>query len=455
MNRLELQQKRAAVIAKAREIQERGQREARDLTVQESADFEKYLDEADSLKSNIDGTSGKAGDRSKRLADHTKELETRGGRQVPPEQVIGSEAAKARGSELRFTTSDGKEVRGLRPDQSIATYIEHEHELPDGIRKDELSIGRMIRAAVTGDWSKARAEQRSLGGSSDIGGGFLVPFALSENIIDLARNKAVVFNAGAVTVPMETSTLAIAKLTAEAGAVAWKVENQPAPLSDPQFGKVTLSARMLMGTCSASIEVVEDCDIDQVVEHSLAMGIALELDRAALRGDGTAAQPLGIRNQVINGVQLIDLGANGLTLTSTTFFPKWSQACQLILQKNGIPRTTVVAPRTWSEEDLLTNTINDAIEPPDSWNNLQKLVTNQIPINSTKGAATTSSEAYVGDFQQMLVGIRTGLTVEVSRVSGDSSGSAFRSAQVWIRAYMRADVQLARPEHFVLIDGIL
>jgi succinylarginine dihydrolase len=253
---------------------------------------------------------------------------------------------------------------------------------------------------------------------------------------------------------METATLAIAKLTGEAGALAWKVENQPAPLSDAQFGKVTLTARTLFGACAVSLEAVQDAsNIDQVIENSLAMSAALALDLAALRGDGTAASPIGIRNAP--GVQLVDLGTNGATLTSTTFYPKWSQACQLIMQKNGIPRTTIFAPRTWSEQDLLANTLNDALEAPDSWKNLQKLVTNQVPINNTKGSSNASSEAYVGDFQQMLVGIRSELNLEISRVAGDSTGSAFRSGQIWIRIFMRADIQLARPEHFVLIDGIL
>ncbi len=451
MTRLELQSKRNTLVAQGRAICDLAKKEKREMTAAECADFDKYMNDSDAVKLEIDGAKG--GDRSKRLADATNELNARGGRQVPPEQLGGEAARNATpGAGMRFMTPSGQEVRGLRSEESIATDIRY--ELPDGITRDELSLGRLVRAASTGDWSKARTEQRAMGGSSDVGGGYLVPFALAANVIDLARNKAVVFNAGAITVPMETATLAIAKLTGEAGALAWKTENQPAPLSDATFGKVTLTARTLMGTCAVSLEAVQDAsNIDQVIENSLSMSAALALDLAALRGDGSAASPIGIRNSP--GVQIIDLGTNGATLTSTTFYPKWSQACQLILQKNGIPRTTIFAPRTWSEQDLLINTINDALEPPDSWINLQKLVTNQVPVNSTKGSANTSSEAYVGDFQQMLVGIRSALTLEISRVAGDSSGSAFRNAQIWIRIFMRADIQLARPEHFVLIDGIL
>ena len=45
--------------------------------------------------------------------------------------------------------------------------------------------------------------------------------------------------------------------------------------------------------------------------------------------------------------------------------------------------------------------------------------------------------------------------MEISRVAADSTGSAFTNAQVRIRAYLRADVQLAHPAAFVVLNGIL
>src|SRR5260370_27594456 len=67
---------------------------------------------------------------------------------------------------LTFIDSHGHEVRALAKDESIASAIKY--DLPDGIRPEELSIGRLVRAYVTGDWSKAQAEKRAMGGSSNI-----------------------------------------------------------------------------------------------------------------------------------------------------------------------------------------------------------------------------------------------------------------------------------------------
>jgi hypothetical protein len=41
------------------------------------------------------------------------------------------------------------------------------------------------------------------------------------------------------------------------------------------------------------------------------------------------------------------------------------------------------------------------------------------------------------------------------REGADASSSAVTSLQVFIRAYLRADVQLARAGHFAAIEGII
>ena len=83
------------------------------------------------------------------------------------------------------------------------------------------------------------------------------------------------------------------------------------------------------------------------------------------------------------------------------------------------------------------------------------MVTNQIPNNLTHGSANTASDAFVGQFDQCMIGMRTGLVMEVSRVAADSTGSAFANTQLWVRAYLRADVQLAHPLAFNVLTGIL
>ena len=85
---------------------------------------------------------------------------------------------------------------------------------------------------------------------------------------------------------------------------------------------------------------------------------------------------------------------------------------------------------------------------------MKKYPTNQIPTNLVHGNTSDNSEVYVADWSSLLITMRTQLTIEISRVAADGSGSAFSNMQIWIRAYLRMSSALLRPERFVLISGV-
>jgi HK97 family phage major capsid protein len=456
--RLELQTKRNALVAQGRAIHDLAANGKREMTASEILDFDKLMDQADAIKKEIDGNAGagKGGERGKRLADATRELATSEGRQTPPEQPFGTPESRElrRDAPPRYRTPEGKEVRGLLLKDSIRSAATE--QLPDGVDPSELSFGRFVRAAATGNWKNAEAEKRALAGSSDVGGGYLVPSILAGDVIDLARNASVCFKAGAITLPMESSTLSVAKLTQDI-IPAWKQENAAGAFADAQFGSVKLQSRTLMALASLSVELFEDApNIENLIETSLAKVLGLEIDRAALRGDGSASSPIGVKNA--QGVTVTNLATNGLAFSQANVllvYPTFSNGVLTILNKNGQPNAVVYAPRTAIELDQLTNTLGDSLEPPPSFDALEKYTTNSTPINLTHGAANTASDAILGAFSQMIIGMRTDLQIEITRVGGGSAGSAFTNLQVWIRAYLRADVVLAHPEFFCVLDGIL
>jgi HK97 family phage major capsid protein len=88
---------------------------------------------------------------------------------------------------------------------------------------------------------------------------------------------------------------------------------------------------------------------------------------------------------------------------------------------------------------------NQPLRQPDVVAALQKFRTTNIPSGSP-----AASDVFVGDFTQLMIGVRTNFTLEVSRQAADATNSAFTNLQVWIRCYMRADVQLAHPEAFAV-----
>jgi HK97 family phage major capsid protein len=334
---------------------------------------------------------------------------------------------------------------GITVLKNSAKLFDHvRHDLPDGIRPQELDFGKTLRGMVTGDWDGAHAERKTLS-SSDGVGGYLLPSPLSSILVDLARNQSVCMRAGAVTIPMNSGTLDIARLTSDPTGY-WKQENAAGTASDIGTGRFTLRAKTLMALVKSSVELIEDApNAGAIIQNALSAALALELDRACLRGTGAAAEPLGIKN--FPGVQTIP------TIGTLAGFDEFSSAWEMIQASNGPSEgiCTIMNPREAGDIDRMKDGESKPILAPPSWALMKHLVSNQVSITGGGGA---EGEAYVGDFSQLAVGVRTGVTLEVTRVGSDTDSSAFKNLQVWIRAYLRADLVLLQPTWFVYLSGI-
>ena len=111
-----------------------------------------------------------------------------------------------------FPTGDGMtymgrnmnpgEVRTYKPNEAMA---ENRYQGP--------GMGAYVRGIVTGRWQGADELRALAEGSTP--GSYLVPTPLAGWYIDLIRNATQVIRAGAITVPMEASTLKIARQTGD------------------------------------------------------------------------------------------------------------------------------------------------------------------------------------------------------------------------------------------------
>lgn len=361
-------------------------------------------------------------------------------RRAPADKVPG-----IAGPAAAATVREG-EVRVLAPGDKLADVCRR--DLIDGIKPEDLSLGRVLRGLVTGEWSGAEAEKRAVmaEGTSSLGG-VLIPAPMAAQVIDLARNQAVVFRAGASTVPMTANTLKMCKVTGDMSA-SWREENAAITASEMSFDSLSFTAKALAAICTISIELLEDAgNVNGLIENSIAQAIALELDRAALFGSGVAPEPLGLNG--VTGVQTISMGDNGAALTG---YSPFTLAMQKLYEKNAIPGAFVYSPRTWAAMEGLVDTTGQPLAAPASFASASKLVSNQIPNDLHQGTATNASSIFTGAWSNLMVGMRTSLTLEASRVAG---ADAFSKMQVMVRAYLRCDVQVARPDHFVKIVGVI
>jgi HK97 family phage major capsid protein len=268
MTAFELRQRRADTWAEMQAIA--AALDERALTQQERDRWDALEKELKDLSGSID------------IAERQPELRDRFGKNGP----TPVDMTRAQTGPREWRSSDGRVVPVLGPEHRIAS-------LAGGSEVGaELTLSRYVRGVVTGDWKGVDPEARAMAVGTGAAGGFLVPTPLSSRVIDKARNLAAVLRAGAQTVPMESNQLKIARVAGDPTA-GWKSENAAATASDMTLEEVAFTSRTLMAFVKSSVELIEDSEpgIEDVIENALAQALALELDRAALRGSGTPPEP--------------------------------------------------------------------------------------------------------------------------------------------------------------------
>jgi HK97 family phage major capsid protein len=330
----------------------------------------------------------------------------------------------------------------LSRDEKVADWVRSQRRGGNG-DQPEMRFAKIARGLATGNWENAELEQRAIAESPATAGGHMIPVPVASTVIDKARNASRVIQAGAQTIPMTSATLKYPRLTTDAPA-SWR--NEAASITDQAlvFDSVTFTAQSLAVLVKVSWELFEDTDPSSmdVVENSFARVLGLELDRAALRGNGTPPEPRGILNQT--GVTITTHGAAGSLITN---YDWWLDAAGAVLANNFTPNAHIVAPRSvTSLAKLKEATTNAYMTPPSSL--LPILPTKQIPINLTVTTSTDCSEIYTAQWNQCWIGIRTGFSLRfLTERFADNGQYAFLAS-------LRADVQLAQPSAFVVDTGV-
>lgn len=339
---------------------------------------------------------------------------------------------------------EGVSVFGLTPEQRMAQFYERTTGEPTAC----LSAGRAICGMVTGRWHDAEAERRTMATTTGSAGGFLIPAPIASGLLDLARNRAVVIQAGARTIPMASQNLSVVQILSDPSA-NWRAEGATITESDGSFGTINLKAHSLAALVRVNNELMDDATMfAEALDTQLAAALALKLDYAALYGTG-AGMPLGLRNGT--GVNEESMGADGLAMPD---YDKPLDLIQAIEEENGNPTTAVMAPRTRIKlAKLKTGIASDLtkLTPPAEWTALRRLTSNQVSITETQGNSSAASTMFMGDFSQMAVAIRQDITIEMSR----QADTTFAKNQTLVRAIMRCDTAIFRPSHFGRLIGIL
>lgn len=327
--------------------------------------------------------------------------------------------------------------------QNINILNKHE-KLTDKFSTNEkinADLGKMVKGMITGKWENASEEQKIVAMNTNGDGNVLIPTPLSNSMIDLVRAKSVLSQAGVPIIPMDSSTLTVAKQESDVP-TNWKKEGEAIQIGDPTFSPVVFSAKTLVGMCKVSVEMLEDAqNIGELISNSLVESLALNLDRAGIIGSGVDPEPRGLYNLPSVTKQTIK--------SELKDYKSISKAITTILTANGEPNSIIMNPSVYGELDNLTDTTGQPLNAPQSFNGLiNKLTTTQIP--SDLGDKQDGSFAIVGDFTKLWLGVRTNVVLEVTR----TGGGVFDTLEYAVRAYLRADFQPVQESHFVILDDI-
>jgi HK97 family phage major capsid protein len=338
--------------------------------------------------------------------------------------------------------SEGREVLGLRRNHSYADYLRDSGQMRE--EYSELTFAKFLRAMMCGP--KTEIERRALAEGTSAAGGVMVPIELAGYVIDRLRSASSVLRAGAVTVPFTSKTLTIARLTGDPG-IAYHTENAADfGSADATFDGVTLTAQVLGGIAKISKELVADAgNADQVIMNAFARALAVEVDRAALIGSGVSPEPKGIKN--VSGIGAVSMGANGLALAN---YDPFVDAYRAILDGNSAPPSAyIMANRSLAATAKLKDSQNQPMRVPQLLQNIPFYSTSKLPITETMGSSNAASSIYAGDFSQLMIGMRSDVTIAIL------NEAYLPNFQLGIAAWIRFDVAPTHPESFVRIAGVL
>lgn len=289
----------------------------------------------------------------------------------------------------------------LRSYQSMVAYARNRGDGSDPLRG--LTEAAFLRSMVAG--AQTDIERRALAEGSDSAGGYTVPSALAARMIDRLRAASVVFRAGAVAAPLESDHNTIAKVASDP-VPAWRVENAAITESEPTFAQVQLVPRSLAVIVRVSRELLEDSvNIGTALPEVIASAMAAELDRVALLGTGVAPQPLGVLN------------FTGLTTTTVTAgalsYGKLLAARSALRGQNSDATAFIMSARDEGILSALTDSTGQPLNLPPAIANTPMLSTTALPLDL--GTGDDEAPVFAGDWSKLLIGIRSGLRIEVLR----------------------------------------
>lgn len=322
------------------------------------------------------------------------------------------------------------------------------------------SVGRAIRAALTGNWDDAPVERRANEKVAKLMGkearGFYIPHQILQrdlttatggaiidttdggaSFIEILRNKLITHKLGAVVLGGLSGNVSIPKKTGSTTAY-WVTEGEDGTNSDLTLGMLQLSPKMVTAYTGYSRQMLlqGNRDVENLVMSDLAEVIALAIDEAGIAGTGANGQPKGILNTTGIGAVDCSTAAGGID------FGKVVDLETSIASGNADVENMHYAAGAAVTGKLKKAAVEDGhpekILKDGEVNGYDHVRSNQVPANTL----------LFGDFRQLIYGLWGGLDILLDPYTKAKSGD------VVIHAYQSVDTGVRHAESFSATTNI-
>lgn len=426
---LELRRQRAAVLAKAKHLQDIVDGESRAMSEEESRDFDGFMGEAENLHNEIQR-------REKLEAALPQEQRDSGAPRPTPNAGIGMERKDLRNYSL---------VRAIR---SMAAAQKGERNAWRGAELEleaSEAVAKLFGVEPRGFYLPydVMSEQRDLNvGTGTAGGNMVATNLLASSFIELLRNRVILRQAGATMLTGLVGNVDIPKQTG--GATAYWVGEGSAPTESQQtVGQVELSPKTVgaFTDFTRRLMMQSSLDVETFVRNDLTAVLGLAIDYAGLHGDtaSNANQPDGIEN--ISGVGAPGVGAYtwaSVVGLETEIASSNADIGTLAYITNAAVRGKLKTTAKVSSSDSMM--IWDVQSGQTPVNGYRALITNQVRSNA--GGGTDESFLFFGNWADLLIAMWGSLDIMVDPYTHSTSGT------VRVVALQDIDIDVRHAESF-------
>lgn len=405
-----LQERRAVIADKLTEI--RTAAAGRDLTDAEMAEVEAKRPELDDL------------DRQIRAAKFLGDQE----RTAPAETIHGDIDPEIRGQSISQTLRYKMDPASLS--SAERSKVEREQAFL------ETRAGHKAKGVfIATETFETRATQTTTGSAA------IVPESFRPDLFTSALTASTVLQSlGATVLTGLTGNVVIPRETGSP-AVGWVAEDQALPTGNATFDNVTLTPHHVGAITELSRQLLMQSSpaVDGIIRQMLSRNIALEIDRAALNGTGTGAEPRGLLN---------DPDVDAVPFSTDLFTTTADMIAAADLANVGATRGFLATNGVKAAAMKLRTVDGLPIPYSATFHGEPVQFSNQAPSNL--GDGDDEHALVYGDWSDFLVGIWSQLDILVNPYAE----TAYSKGNVLIRAMATVDFGVRRPASFAKASGV-